>query len=138
MAKQSLTDKFLAAWAEFAPGFPAPLSEHRFHQTRKWRFDFAWTRAGHWIIGKDAHPEDGIAPFVAVEIDGGTFMGGRHSRGVGQGKDNDKINAAQILGWKVLRFSGMQLKDPRSCIEQVLEAMGVFSGHDTCETKGMG
>lgn len=25
-----------------AAGLPAPVTEHRFHPVRRWRFDFAW------------------------------------------------------------------------------------------------
>lgn len=61
--------------------------EYRFHPVRRWRFDVAWPKI-----------------FIAVEIDGGTFVQGRHSRGAGQIGDNEKINTAQSLGWKVYRF----------------------------------
>lgn len=61
--------------------------EYKFHATRKWRFDFA-------------DPENK----VAVEIDGGVFAGGRHTRGVGFRADCEKINAAAVLGWRVLRY----------------------------------
>jgi hypothetical protein len=74
-------------------GLPAPSSEHRFHQKRLWRFDLAW-------------PEQK----VAVEVDGGVWTQGRHSRGDGMEKDNEKINTAQILGWTVLRYSTGQIK----------------------------
>ena len=67
--------------------------EYRFHPFRKWRFDVAW-------------PDRQIA----VEIDGGYFVGGRHSRGTGQIADNEKINVAQSLGWTVYRFTPQQLK----------------------------
>lgn len=68
--------------------------EYKFHPTRKWRFDFA-------------DPDNK----VAVEIDGGVFSGGRHTRGSGFRADCEKINAAAVLGWRVLRYvdkSGMR------------------------------
>jgi very-short-patch-repair endonuclease len=67
--------------------------EYRFHPFRKWRFDGAW-------------PDR----MVAVEIDGGYFVQGRHSRGAGQIADNEKINVAQSLGWRVYRFTPQQVK----------------------------
>lgn len=67
-------------------------AEYRFHPTRKWRFDFAW-------------PE----MMIAVEIEGGTWAGGRHSRGKGFEKDCEKYNEAAILGWTVLRFTTRQV-----------------------------
>jgi very-short-patch-repair endonuclease len=72
---------------------PSVEFEYRFHPHRKWRFDGAW-----------------LAYQVAVEIDGGYFVGGRHSRGTGQINDNEKINVAQSLGWRVYRFTPQQVK----------------------------
>jgi very-short-patch-repair endonuclease len=68
--------------------------EHRFHPVRRWRFDAAF-------------PERKIA----VEIDGGTFIGGRHTRGAGFKADCEKINMAGLLGWRVFRFLPSQLTD---------------------------
>jgi very-short-patch-repair endonuclease len=66
-------------------------SEYRFHNTRKWRFDFACSTRK-----------------LAIEIDGGIWSGGRHSGGIGQIKDMEKLNTAAILGWRVLRFTPQQ------------------------------
>jgi hypothetical protein len=60
--------------------------EHRFHSERRWRFDVAW-------------PEQRIA----VEIDGGGWTAGRHSRGAGMRTDCEKLAAALLGGWRVLR-----------------------------------
>jgi very-short-patch-repair endonuclease len=68
--------------------------EYRFHPTRRWRFDAAF-------------PEKKIG----IEIDGGVFIGGRHTRGVGFRKDCEKINAAGLLGWRVFRFLPDQIED---------------------------
>lgn len=62
---------------------PQPVREYRF---KKWRFDFAWP------VLK-----------IAIEIDGGTFAGGNHVRGMGYQRDCMKNNAAQVEGWAVLR-----------------------------------
>ena len=42
---------------------------------------------------------------IAIELDGAVFTSGRHSRGLGVISDMDKINAATVNGWKVLRFT---------------------------------
>jgi very-short-patch-repair endonuclease len=68
--------------------------EYRFHSTRRWRFDFAWILKG-----------------VAVEIEGGTWSGGRHTRGDGYEKDCEKYNEAVLMGWKVLRFTSSMIKN---------------------------
>lgn len=75
-------------------GCPPPVPEYRFHETRKWRFDFAW-------------PDKK----VAVEIEGGIWIRGRHSRGAGMLGDMDKYNSAGALGWRIFRFTSKQYKD---------------------------
>lgn len=71
-----------------AADLPAPVEQLRFHPTRRWRLDFAW-------------PDEKLA----VEIDGGVFSGGRHTRGTGYTEDCSKLNEAAVLGWSVLRFT---------------------------------
>jgi len=39
---------------------------------------------------------------LAVEVDGGTWTGGRHTRGAGFEADCEKLNAAVIAGFRVL------------------------------------
>lgn len=67
---------------------PEPVAEYRFHPVRKWRFDWAW-------------PERKIA----VEVDGGVWVQGRHNRGSGYLADMEKLNAAAEAGWRVFRFA---------------------------------
>jgi len=69
-------------------GLPQPETELVFHPKRKWRFDYAW-------------PDQK----VALEIEGGVYTRGRHTRGKGYENDMRKYNAALLLGWKVLRAS---------------------------------
>jgi very-short-patch-repair endonuclease len=69
------------------------MLEYRFHTVRRWRFDAAF-------------PERKIG----VEIDGGVFIQGRHTTGVGFRNDCAKINAAGVLGWRVFRFLPQQIE----------------------------
>jgi hypothetical protein len=69
-----------------AEGLPIPESEYRFHPDRKWRFDFAWP-----------------AQHLALEVEGGVWSKGRHTRPKGFLGDMEKYNAAAVLGWRVLR-----------------------------------
>ena len=71
-----------------ALALPEPDREYRFHETRKWRFDYAWPTCK-----------------LALEVDGGVFMlgGGRHSRGAGYRADCEKFAEAAIQGWRVIR-----------------------------------
>jgi very-short-patch-repair endonuclease len=74
-------------------GLPEPEREYRFCE-RRWRFDFAY-------------PEQKIG----IECEGGTWAGGRHTRGSGFEKDCEKYNQAAIMGWKVLRFTKGMIDD---------------------------
>jgi very-short-patch-repair endonuclease len=67
---------------------PEPVREHKFHPLRKWRFDFAWP-----------------AQLLAVEVEGGTWVFGRHGRGSGFEADCEKYAEAISMGWRVLRVT---------------------------------
>ena len=77
-----------------AEGLPKPKLEHRFHPTRRWRFDFCW-----------------LDHMLAAEVEGGTFANGRHNRGVGFENDARKYGEAMKLGWTVYRCTGAMVKD---------------------------
>lgn len=67
--------------------------EYKFHAERNWRADFL-------ISGTK----------ILIEVEGGIWSGGRHTRGKGFIADMEKYNAAAILGFKVLRFDTQQVK----------------------------
>src|SRR5690242_17560209 len=71
-------------------GLPEPEREHRAFKAhgREFRFDFAW-------------PDRKLA----VEVDGGTWSGGRHNRGAGVRSDCEKSLLAFVDGWRVLRVT---------------------------------
>lgn len=71
---------------------PQPVTEHRFHPKRRWRFDLAW-------------PEH----MLAVEVEGGVWTSGRHSRGAGFVADCEKYNEAMLAGWRVIRVTGLHI-----------------------------
>jgi very-short-patch-repair endonuclease len=85
----------LTAWCR-AHGLPDPEDEYPFHPTRKWRFDFAWPEL-----------------MLAVEVDGGLHVGGRHIRGRGRENDLAKVAEGQCLGWRVLTVSTDMVNDGR-------------------------
>ena len=66
--------------------------EFQFHKTRKWRADF------HIKNTK-----------LLIEVEGGIWSGGRHTRGKGYIGDMEKYNAATMMGYQVLRFSTEQV-----------------------------
>lgn len=90
-----------------AVGIVEPVAEYQFHPTRRWRFDWAWP------LQK-----------VALEIDGGVFIQGRHSRGVGMVKDMEKYNQAAILRWRVIRVTPKMLSTGEA-INVAADALGV-------------
>lgn len=91
---------------------PDPDRDYRFHDKRKWALDFAWPSEVIFERNQDypTRSSDGIA----VEIEGGTFVAGRHSRGAGFEKDCEKYAEALILGWRVLRVTGGMVLDGRA------------------------
>lgn len=80
--------------------------EFRFCSTRRWRADFH-------LIGK----------MILVEVEGGVWSNGRHTRGKGYIADMEKYNTAQNLGYRVLRFETAQVKSGMA-IRQIEEAVG--------------
>lgn len=84
--------------------------EHRFHPPRLWRFDFCLRRPIPRRAG------------LAVEVEGGVFTNGRHTRGKSFEDDLRKYNQAALDGWCVLRFStGMVLSG--EAIDQIVSAV---------------
>jgi hypothetical protein len=80
-----------------AAGLPEPEREVRFHATRKWRFDLAWWDV-YFFSGKRCL-------WIAVEVDGGVYVQGRHARGKGLEADMEKIATSMTMGWRVLRVT---------------------------------
>jgi hypothetical protein len=83
-----------------AHGIPHPTPEFKFHPDRKWRFDYAWEFNCGPALGLD--DGDIMIPFIALEVQGGVFVQGRHSRGAAMLKEWEKLNAAAELGWRVI------------------------------------
>lgn len=67
-------------------GLPRPEAEYRFAPPRRWRMDFAWP--GHRVY---------------LEMQGGVWIQGGHTRGSGFVKDMERNNAAAALGWRLLQ-----------------------------------
>jgi len=120
--KVDLNATFARLWDLIAaPGAPSPVREHVFHFHRKWRFDFAW-------------PDY----LVAVEIQGGTWINGGHSRGSGFQKDCDKSNDAVLLGWRVLRYTTDDLtKRPVQVIEEVVAVLQLSAADAEIKKRGV-
>lgn len=80
-------------WKLKATGqIPGWEEEFFFAKPRKWKADFAWP--DHRLL---------------LEVEGGTWVAGRHSRGAGYANDCEKYNHAQLLGYRVLRATTEQV-----------------------------
>ena len=80
-----------------ASKLPEPVRECRFHETRRWRADFAW-------------PEQKLL----VEVEGGHWTGGRHTRGSGFDADCEKYAEAVLDGWRVIRVTGTHIRNAQA------------------------
>lgn len=98
-----------------AIGLPVPVPEHYFAKPRRWRFDWAF-------------PSERIA----IEVEGGAWIGGRHTRGAGYIKDMEKYNAAVLRGWRVLRFTPAQVADGSAL--KAIESLFTVSLHQSSLT----
>jgi hypothetical protein len=75
-------------------GLPTPTQEYRFHPVRKWRIDYYFEANGRRI---------------GLEVEGGVWTGGRHTRAKGFLADIEKYNAAATLGIQIIRTTPSNL-----------------------------
>ena len=74
-------------------GLEPPVEDYRFAAPdRQWMIDLSWPTVR-----------------VGIEVQGGVWVKGAHSRGAQQIKDFEKLNAAQVRGWIVLQVTPDQL-----------------------------
>ena len=69
-------------------------AEYKFFSGRQWRCDYA-VETPNWEFG--------------IEIEGGVFTQGRHTRGLGYQKDIEKYNHAALIRYTIFRFSTQQV-----------------------------
>ena len=74
-------------------GLPLGVGQHPVVTGRQFRFDRAW-------------PEH----MVAVEVQGGVWTNGAHSRGSGVQRDCLKLSMAAAVGWRVLPVTGEMIE----------------------------
>lgn len=91
------TPKSTFLWQLRACGLPDPVAEFRFHEKRRYRFDYAWP-AFHF----------------SVEYDGGFGKYGKaksgHRTRSGIERDIHKLNLAQSMGWRVYRITAPMVR----------------------------
>lgn len=86
-----------------AVGLPLPRTEYRFHTRRRWRMDYAWP---------ELH--------LFLEIEGGVWINGRHTRGSGYVRDLEKYNTAAAMGWRLIRCQPRDMKPRKGRAPAVL------------------
>jgi len=89
-----------------ASKLPIPISEYKFHKSRKWRLDFVW-----------------LDEKFVVEVEGGIYKKGRHTRPIGFKNDCEKYNEAELAGFHVLRVTSDHIKNGKAIewIERALQ-----------------
>lgn len=90
--KPQRLDLFPDACVQF--GLPRPTPECRFHPVRKWRIDYYFEANGRR---------------VGLEVEGGIWTGGRHTRGKGFAGDIEKYNEAGAMGITILKVQPREL-----------------------------
>jgi hypothetical protein len=83
-----------------------------FAPPRRWRFDL--------VIDCRNSDQCGL---VAVEVEGGSWIQGRHTRGSGFEADCEKYNEATILLWRVLRVTPGMVTDGRA-LQWIMRLLG--------------
>lgn len=93
--------------------------EVRFAPPRKWRADFEILPVS--------------AAHLLIEVDGGTWAGGRHTTGAGFAADCEKLNEATLLGYRVLRVTPSMVTSGAALVlvERALSALGRTDSMET-------
>lgn len=88
-------------------GLPPLEADFQFAPPRGWEFDRCHQAAR-----------------VAVELEGGTWSGGRHVRGKGYEDDCEKYNEAAARRWQLFRLTTTMLaNDPARWVEMIRDAI---------------
>jgi len=82
--RQQFARQFEAQWR--LCGGPELETEHYFHPDRRWHSDYLHRPT-----------------MTLIELEGGVYSGGRHTRGKGFIEDIFKYNAATMLGYRLVR-----------------------------------
>lgn len=73
------------------------VTEYKFHKQRKWRLDYFIPELS-----------------IAIELHGGVYSNGRHTRGQGFTNDREKMNEAQLAGIMVIEVTSEDVKSGKA------------------------
>ncbi len=137
--KSNLEATFDHRWHAFAPpDLSDPVTQHRFYPERKWRWDRAWP--DHMLaVELDGAGGGGYGRLVycltcgdVVRAKRGDGSPGKkllvpypsHASGGQSKRDAEKQNAGVELGWRVLRYTAVQLaEEPDRVVEQIVRIL---------------
>ena len=92
-------------------GIPEPTTEYRFAPPRRWRMDYAWPDAK-----------------LALEVQGGIWTRGRHSRPAALLKEWEKLNTGATMGYRFLFCQPADLLKP-----ETINAIKAALSHDKAQ-----
>ena len=92
-----------------AVGLEGFVREYAAIPGRRFRFDFAFTEPHHRLL---------------VEVQGGIWQKSGHTSGRGVTRDMEKLNLAQLAGWRVMQFSRGMIESGEA-LEMIAKALGV-------------
>lgn len=108
MTKRDHEQRFAEAWAATGLRGSDIERQFRFHETRRWRLDFAFP-----------------SQRLGVEIQG---FGYGHQSQQGMSADAEKFNAATELGWRLLVYTTRQIQSQAGLDEAVEQVKRVLCG----------
>ena len=83
--------------------FPDAVPEYKFHPKRRWRLD--------WFVP---------SVNIGIEIEGGIWTRGRHTRPQGFLQDIEKYNAAALMGIKLYRINYGDLHSVKAILNHLM------------------
>lgn len=107
---KSLKKSELELWLEsrlVQAGLNGFVKQYKAIPGRKWSWDFAYPAAK-----------------LLIEVNGGTFIRGGHSTGLGIRRDYEKLNAATVAGYRCLIFDGHMVTEDIAPVV-IADALGV-------------